>query len=251
MTLTATPTTPTAPAAIPHVTTRIARADPDAIRRLGAFTSATIHEAQGRRGALASDIKPIDRDTSFVGSAFTVVCAPRDNLMLQVAIHYAQPGDVLVVTAAEHAEAGMFGGVLGNACRAKGIAALVTDAGVRDTQELRALGLPVFSRGVCIKGTVKETLGHINQPLVIGGEIVYPGDAVKGDADGVVVVRRDEIESAITLSAQRDAHEVVLVEQYKQGRTTIDLCNLHDVLRAKGLTTDLDDVDPDQGLGAR
>lgn len=235
----------------PHVTTRVRRADPDAIRRLGAFTAATIHEAQGRRGALASHIKPIDRDQSFVGSAFTVVCAPRDNIMLQVAIHYAQPGDVLIVAAGEFSEAGMFGDVLGNACKAKGIAALVTDSGVRDTQELRELGLPVFSGSVSIKGTVKETLGHINQPLVFGGEIVYPGDIVKGDADGVVVVRREEVEEAIALSAARDANEARLIELYKQGGTTIDLCNLHDVLRAKGITTDLDDVDPDQGLGPR
>jgi 4-hydroxy-4-methyl-2-oxoglutarate aldolase len=245
----------TAPAAVstkpPHVTTRIERADPDAIARLGGFTAATIHEAQGRRGALSSRIKPIDRDRSFVGSAFTVVCAPRDNLMLQVAIHYAKPGDVLVVSAGEFTEAGMFGDVLGNACKAKGIAALVTDAGVRDTHELRELGLPVFSGSVSIKGTVKETLGHINQPLVFGDEIIYPGDVIKGDADGVVVVRRTEVEEAISLSAARDANEARLIELYKQGRTTIDLCNLHDVLRDKGITTDLDSVDPDQGLGAR
>lgn len=245
----------TAPAAVstkpPHVTTRIERADPDAIARLGEFTAATIHEAQGRRGALSSRIKPIDRDRSFVGSAFTVVCAPRDNLMLQVAIHYAKPGDVLVVSAGEFTEAGMFGDVLGNACKAKGIAALVTDAGVRDTHELRELGLPVFSGSVSIKGTVKETLGHINQPLVFGGELIRPGDVVKGDVDGVVVVRREEVDDVIALSADRDAKEEELIELYKQGRTTIDLCNLHDVLRQKGITTDLDDIDPYQGLGAR
>ncbi|HEV7185148.1 MAG: 4-carboxy-4-hydroxy-2-oxoadipate aldolase/oxaloacetate decarboxylase [Actinomycetales bacterium] len=235
----------------PHVTTRIERADPASIGRLGEFTAATIHEAQGRRGAIDSRIKPIDRDQSFVGSAFTVVCAPRDNLMLQVAIHYAQPGDVLIVSAGEFSEAGMFGDVLGNASKAKGIAALVTDSGVRDTQELRELGLPVFSGSVSIKGTVKETLGHINQPLVFGGELIYPGDVIKGDADGIVVVRRDEVDDAIALSAARDAKEADLIELYKQGRTTIDLCELHDVLRAKGITTDLDHIDPDQGLGAR
>lgn len=235
----------------PHVTTRIQRADPASISRLGEFTAATIHEAQGRRGAVDSQIKPIDRELSFIGSAFTVVCAPRDNLMLQVAIHYAQPGDVLIVSAAEFSEAGMFGDVLGNACKAKGIAALVTDSGVRDTKELRELGLPVFSGSVSIKGTVKETLGHINQPLVFGGELIYPGDVIKGDADGIVVVRRDEVDEAIALSAARDEKEAELIELYKQGGTTIDLCGLHDVLRTKGITTDLDDIDPDQGLGAR
>jgi 4-hydroxy-4-methyl-2-oxoglutarate aldolase len=235
----------------PHVTTRIQRADPASIERLGAFSAATIHEAQGRRGAISAAIKPIDRDQRFVGSAFTVVCAPRDNIMLQVAIHYAQPGDVLVVAAGGVADAGTFGDVLGNACKAKGIAALVTDSGVRDTRELRELGLPVFSGSVSIRGTVKETLGHINQPLVFGGELIQPGDVIKGDVDGVVVVRRDEVDEVCELSAARDENEARLIELYKQGRTTIDLCNLHDVLRAKGITTDLDDVDPDQGLGPR
>ncbi|MGN6761636.1 MAG: 4-carboxy-4-hydroxy-2-oxoadipate aldolase/oxaloacetate decarboxylase, partial [Leifsonia sp.] len=130
-------------------------------------------------------------------------------------------------------------------------AALVTDGRVRQTHYRRARALPVFSGSVSFKGTVKETLGHINQPLVFGDEIIYPGDVIKGDADGVVVVRRTEVEEAISLSAARDANEARLIELYKQGRTTIDLCNLHDVLRDKGITTDLDSVDPDQGLGAR
>lgn len=234
----------------PHVTTRIQRADPSSIDRLGGFTAATIHEAQGRRGALDSSIKPIDRDTSFVGSAFTVVCHPRDNLMLQVAIHYAKPGDVLIVAAGELSNAGLFGDVLGNAAKAKGISALVTDSGVRDTQELRELGLPVFSGSVSMRGTVKETLGYINQPLVFGGEVIHPGDVVKGDADGVVVVRRDEVGEVVELSAARDENEARLIDLYKAGRTTIDLCGLHSVLRSKGITTDLDDEDPNQGLGA-
>lgn len=224
-----------------HVTTRIARADADDIAQLGQYTAATIHEAQGRRGAIHSSIKPIDPETSFVGSAFTVVCAPRDNLMLQIAIHFAQPGDVLIVSAGEYSEAGMFGDVLGNACKAKGIAAMVTDAGVRDTRELRELGLPVFSGSVSIKGTVKETLGAINQPLVFGGELIHPGDVVKGDADGIVVVRREEVREAAELSARRDATEAGLIEKYWAGGTTIELCNLTEVLKAKGLTTDLDD----------
>ena len=235
----------------PHITTKIARPDADAVARLGRYGSASIHEAQGRRGAISSAIKPIDNAMRFAGSAFTVVCAPRDNLMLQVAIHYAQPGDVLLVSAGEMGQAGTFGDVLGNAAKAKGIAAVVTDSGVRDTQSLRALGLPVFSGSVSITGTVKETLGHINQPLVFGDQMVNPGDAIVGDADGIVVVRRDEIDTVAELSRRREEHEDQLIELYRAGRTTIDLCNLHDVLRVKGLTTDLDDDDPDQGLGAR
>ena len=218
-----------------HVKTNIDRPSADAVSRLAKFSSATIHEAQGRKGALSSRIKPIDRSMSFCGPATTVRCAPRDNLMLQVAIHYAQPGDVVLAAAGEYEEAGTFGDVLGNAMKAKGLAGLVTDSGVRDTQDLIELGLPVFSGSVSIKGTVKETIGPINHPVVFGDEIIYPGDVLRGDADGVVVVRKDEIEEVIRLSQERDDAECELISLYKDGGTTIDLCNLTDVLKAKGL----------------
>lgn len=218
-----------------HVKTKIERPAADAVSRLAQFTSATIHEAQGRKGALSSKIKPIDRNMSFCGPAVTVRCAPRDNLMLQVAIHYAEPGDVVLVSAGEFEEAGTFGDVLGNAMKAKGLAAMVTDSGVRDTQELIELGLPVFSGSVSIKGTVKETIGPINHPMVFGDEIVYPGDILRGDADGVVVVRKDEVEDVIRLSQERDDTEHDLIQRYHDGGTTLELCNLTDVLKAKGL----------------
>ena len=218
-----------------HVETNIDRPSADAVSQLAKFSSATIHEAQGHKGALSSRIKPIDRSMSFCGPATTVRCAPRDNLMLQVAIHYAQPGDVVLAAAGEYEEAGTFGDVLGNAMKAKGLAGLVTDSGVRDTQDLIELGLPVFSGSVSIKGTVKETIGPINHPVVFGDEIIYPGDVLRGDADGVVVVRKDEIEEVIRLSQERDDAERELISLYKDGGTTIDLCNLTDVLKAKGL----------------
>lgn len=220
-----------------HVTTKIDRADRALIDELGTFSAATIHEAQGRKGALDSDIKPIDRDMSFCGSAFTVVCHPRDNIMLQVAISYAQPGDVLVVASGDQ-PAGQFGDVLANACAARGISALVTDGGVRDTREIRELGFPVFAKHVCIEGTVKETLGPINQPLVFGGQVIYPGDIVKGDCDGVVVIRREEIRSAIAASRERDSAEATYIERYKTGETPIQVSNLAAILEAKGLTVD-------------
>ncbi len=139
------------------------------------------------------------------------------------------------MSAGEYGEAGTFGDVLGTAMKAKGLAAMVTDSGVRDTQDLIELGLPVFSANVCIKGTVKETIGPINHPVVFGDEIIYPGDILKGDADGVVVIRREEIEDVIRLSQQRDDEERELMGKYLAGGTTIELCNLTDVLKAKGL----------------
>jgi 4-hydroxy-4-methyl-2-oxoglutarate aldolase len=218
-----------------RVTTKIDRPDPALVDQLGKYSSATIHEAQGRLGALSSTIKPVDRDMSFCGPAFTVSCAPRDNIMLQVAIAHARPGDVIVVSAGEYAEAGSFGDVLANACQAKGIAGLVTDTGVRDTQELRKLGFPVFSYSVSIKGTVKETIGPLNEPVLIGGENVRPGDVVRGDADGVVVVRREDLADAIRKSQEREEAEAGYIAAYRSGKSVIEVSNLAAKLEAKGL----------------
>jgi len=220
------------------VNLHVERPDPVLVDQLRKFSPATIHEAQGRLGALDSAIKPIDPDMSVCGPAFTVVCAPRDNIMLQVAISYAEPGDVIVVSAGNYTEAGQFGDVLANACLARGIAGLVTDTGVRDTVEIRRLGLPVFSRSISIKGTVKETIQPINQPVLIGGELVRPGDIINGDADGVVVVRKEDLAYAIEQSQAREQAEQGYIEQYKAGKTPIEVSKLGDVLAAKGFIAD-------------
>lgn len=218
----------------PHIITRYERPDPALVAELGQYSSAHIHESQGRLGYVDSGIKPIDRDMSFCGSAFTVVCHPRDNLMLQVAISYAGPGDVLIVSSGDQ-PAGQFGDVLANACVARGITALVTDGGVRDTREIRELGFPVFSKYVCIQGTVKETLGPINHPLIFGGQVVRPGDVVKGDCDGVVVIKREHLASAIVACREREDTEVDFIARYHRGETPIDISNYGPMLSAKGL----------------
>ena len=221
-----------------RVTTKFDRPDPDLVRQLGKYSSATIHEAQGRLGALGSGIKPVDHTMSLCGPAFTVRCAPRDNLMLQVAIAHAQPGDVIVVSAGEYAEAGSFGDVLANACQAKGLAGLVTDTGVRDTRELRELGFPVFSLSVSVKGTVKETIGPLASPVLVGGELIRPGDVVRGDADGVVVVRREDLANAIQQSQEREDAEAGYIADYRAGKSVIEVSKLAPVLQAKGLVID-------------
>ncbi|AGA08357.1 4-carboxy-4-hydroxy-2-oxoadipate aldolase/oxaloacetate decarboxylase [Sinorhizobium meliloti] len=209
-----------------------------AIEALAKFSPATIHEAQGRRGALSSRIKPVDYRMKLCGPAFTVRCAPRDNIMLQLAINYAEPGDIIVVSAGEYEEAGSFGDVLANACLAKGIGGLVTDSGVRDTLQLRELGFPVFSLSVCIKGTVKETLTSTNDPVVVGGELIHPGDIIVGDADGLVVVRREEALEVAKLSQAREEAEAEYIAAYKAGKSVIEVSKLDAVLKAKGLVVE-------------
>lgn len=221
-----------------HVKRTIDRPAQSEIEALSIFSPATIHEAQGRRGALSSRLKPVDYRMKLCGPAFTVKCAPRDNIMLQVAIAYAQPGDVVVVSAGEYEEAGSFGDVLANACLAKGLGGLVTDTGVRDTLQLRELGFPVFSLSVCIKGTVKETLGAINQPVIVGGEIINAGDVIVGDADGLVVVRRQEAAEVAQLCQAREDAEASYIAAYKAGKSVIEVSGLEAILAAKGLIVD-------------
>ncbi|MQW89530.1 4-carboxy-4-hydroxy-2-oxoadipate aldolase/oxaloacetate decarboxylase [Sinorhizobium saheli] len=217
---------------------RFERPSKDEIEAIARFSPATLHEAQGRRGALSSRLKPIDYRMKLCGPAFTVKCAPRDNIMLQVAINYAEPGDIIVVSAGEYEEAGSFGDVLANACLAKGIGGLVTDTGVRDTLQLRELGFPVFSLSVCIKGTVKETLGATNAPILIGDEIVHPGDIIVGDADGLVVVRRTEARDVAKLAQAREDAEAEYIAAYKAGKSVVEVSKLEAVLKAKGLVVE-------------
>ncbi|MGA1831605.1 MULTISPECIES: 4-carboxy-4-hydroxy-2-oxoadipate aldolase/oxaloacetate decarboxylase [Rhizobium] len=220
---------------IKDIPARPSKSDIDALAK---FSPATIHEAQGRRGALSSRLKPVDYRMKLCGPAFTVKSSPRDNIMLQLAINYAKPGDIIVVSAGEYEEAGSFGDVLANACLAKGIGGLVTDTGVRDTLQLRELGFPVFSLSTCIKGTVKETIGTTNDSIIVGGEIINPGDVIVGDADGLVVVRRSEVAEAAKLSQAREDAEAGYIAAYKAGKSVVEVSNLEPVLKAKGLVVE-------------
>ncbi len=219
-----------------HVKLNITRPKPELIAQVAKFGTATIHEAQGRRGALDSNIKPVSNTMELCGPAFTVQASPRDNLMLQIAISYAQPGDVIIVSTGPYAESGGFGDVLCNSCIARKIGGLVIDAGVRDGKSLTELGFPVFSTGLCIEGTVKETLGFINRPIVIGGEVIRPGDIIRGDMDGVVVVRPEEALAVCAASEARDKNEEKKIAELRTGKSFIEVQGLEAMLKAKGLT---------------
>ena len=176
-----------------HVVVRsIERATPEVVTALGAVGTATVHEAIGRRGFLGPDIRPIQQGLRLGGSAVTVSSHPGDNLMVHAAVEVCQPGDVLVVANTAPSTHGMFGELLATSLMARGVLGLVVDAGVRDTDELRDLGFGVWSRYVSCQGTVKASPGSVNVPVVIGGQVVAPGDVVCADDDGVVVVARAE-----------------------------------------------------------
>jgi 4-hydroxy-4-methyl-2-oxoglutarate aldolase len=161
------------------------------------------------------------------GPLVTVAARPGDNLIVHKAIYAAKPGDVLLVTTSAFVEAGFWGMIMTQAAMQRGITGLVTDGSVRDTDEIGASGFPIFSGGVCIKGTTKVCPGVINQPLFLEGVLVEPGDYVIGDSDGVVVISQKDVGEVIRLAEQREEKEKRIVAELKEGKTTLDIYGFH------------------------
>lgn len=197
--------------------------------------AATAHEAMGRRGALDSQIKPVRLGMRLLGRAFTCISPANDNLTIHAALKMAKPGDILVCASDGFTEQGMFGDVMASCAQGLGIAGLLVDGGVRDSETIAQVGFPVFSRSICIKGTVKETMGQIQIPVSVGGAIVYPGDLVIGDDDGVCIVPQAEVESLLPKCIEREAKEARFREALLTGKTTWDMLNLDALLKSKGL----------------
>lgn len=210
-------------------------AAPVAAAALGRFSAATLHEALGRRGALPARIRPIDRSMRLCGPALPVFCPEGDNLVIHAAIEAARPGDVLVIDNEASGEFGPFGDVLALACRLRGVAGLVIDGCVRDAAELRRMEFPVFSRGLCIRGTGKAGGGWYGAPITLGGVTIAPGDVVAGDEDGVVVVPAAEAASLVAKAQAREAAETELRRALEAGAVTVDLLGLRD--RLSGIDT--------------
>jgi 4-hydroxy-4-methyl-2-oxoglutarate aldolase len=219
-----------------HVVVReIERADPDVIAALGEQGTATVHEAIGGRGFAGPEIRPIQQGVRLAGSAVTVSSHPGDNLMVHAAVEVCRPGDVLVVTSTAPSTHGGFGELLATSLLARGVRALVTDAGVRDTAELRALGFAVWSQHVSVQGTVKATPGSVNVPVVLGRQPVAPGDVVCADDDGVVVVARAEAAWALERARERVVREEASRSRLAAGDLGLDFYGLRAKLDELGV----------------
>ena len=217
------------------VVTSIERADPGVVDALAPIGTATVHEAIGRRGFLGAEITPIQQGARIAGSAVTVLCHPGDNGMVHAAVEQCRPGDVLVVAVTAPSAHGAFGDLLATSVMARGVRGLVIDAGVRDTAELRAMGFAVWSRWVSCEGTVKNTPGSVNVPVLIGGQLVRPGDVICADDDGVVVVERAEAAWALEQCRARLANEAATRARLEAGELGLDFYGLRDKLAAMGV----------------
>lgn len=218
-----------------HVRTEIERPNPKIVEAFRRHASATIHEASGRKGYISCRIKPIAKGMKVCGPAFTVECPPGDNMMLHKALERAKPGDVIVATVAGAEDYGYWGDLMAVSAMSRKLGGLCIEGCVRDSEEIIEKGFPIFSTGLCIRGTGKGTLGLVNYPIFFGGQRIEPGDLIVGDDDGLVAVARESCAEVLEKTNARVAAEVEKEKVLATGISSVEYNNFAPKFEAAGL----------------
>jgi 4-hydroxy-4-methyl-2-oxoglutarate aldolase len=218
-----------------HIITQFQRPPAKLVESFVDFGAATVYEAAGRIGSVDPAIKPLGPGVRLLGPALTVQCHPKDNLMLHKALQIAQPGDIIVAATDGYPNAGYFGELMATSAVTRQIGGLAIDGCVRDSAEILEMGFPIFSRGTCIRGTVKKNPGTLNHPIVFGEVVVHPGDLVIGDDDGMVIIPQARIEEVLEASKKRVQKEIDKAAALRTGKTSMELNKLYTVIESLGL----------------
>jgi 4-hydroxy-4-methyl-2-oxoglutarate aldolase len=218
------------------IVTNPPKADVKDVEALAGHGVATVHEAMNRTGLLGTHLRPVQQGVRVAGTAVTVLSWPGDNLMIHAAVEQCGEGDILVVSTTSPCTDGMFGELFATALKKRGVRGLVINAGIRDIAELRAMGFPAWAAAVSAQGTVKATGGSVNVPVVIGGQVIRPGDVILADDDGVVVVPRAIARQAAEASQARENKEAASRAAFLEGQLGLDRYGLRETLARLGVT---------------
>jgi len=211
----------------------ITRVDAEQVKRAAEFQAAILADVAGRRGTLNGRVKPLAASMKVAGPAITVEVRPGDNLAIHAALAIAQPGDVIVVDGKGDLSCALIGEIMSTQAHAAGIAGIIIDGAVRDADALAQDDFPVFAAGLNPCGPTKSIAGRVNHPVSVAGAAIQPGDLIVGDADGVVVLPREEVDALLVLAQQKLDGENRRLQAIRQG--DIRAPWLEAALRAAGM----------------
>lgn len=222
------------PELLPDVIRDFERVDPQVVAQAAGYASSILADVAGRRGALSGRIAPLSPTMRLAGPAVTVEVRPGDNLMIHAALALVKPGDVIVVDGKGDLNSALMGEIMCQQAAALGVAGVVIDGAVRDSEAIRELGFPMYAAGLNPNGPTKFVPGRVNHPVSIGGVTVSPGDLVVADADGVTVIERTKAAAMLPLAAEKVAAETKRIADIKS-RKALRPGWLDGALRAAGV----------------